>query len=64
MRSRGHMEVFELTEPQGYGELISTKESQLAALQAELKELTSVRPSDYSHLEALETAWNRHHTLM
>ena len=58
------MEVFALTEPQGYGELIRTKESQLAILQTELQELISVRPSDYSHLEALETAWNRHQTQM
>jgi hypothetical protein len=58
------MEVFRLTEPQGYGEMIKIKESQLAALQAELKEIESVSPDDCSHLEVLETAWKHHQALM
>ena len=58
------MEVFRLTEPQGYGEMIKIKENQLAALQAELKEMKSVSSGDCSHLEELETAWNDHQAVM
>lgn len=51
-------------EPQGYGGMIKIKESQLAALQAELKEMKSASSDDCSHLEGLETAWEHHQAVM